>query len=513
VTGQLEFTSVFDGISLTSYGQHDIMVAKYGPTGILKWIRHAGGTQGDIGLGIGIDAQHNVYVTGEIEMVAKFSNTVSLTSAGDNDGFLAKYDANGNVLWAKRFGNSASSDKGRAIAVTPSGNCYITGNFSSTTSFGSTSLSSSGSSDIFIAKYDGNGNAIWAKKAGGSSQDRGYGIALDGSENVYVTGTFTSSAKFKNTTITNSGNNSTFIAKYNSSGTFQWVKAAGDCCDTTQANSIAVDELGNAYIAGSFVTKAKFSGTTLTSNGLTDIFIAKYNSSGSFQWVKRVGGVDEEVAYGIAVDKNAHRVYVTGFVGASGTASSLPYSFSGYKDVWLASYTTDGSIKWVKTYGGSRRDIGQAITVNSQGNIYTTGIFNGTAPFGSIVLTGYPNQPWADFFVDKIIPPSPPLPDYTSHDVEEYNITGNIFNNNNFQNSSAKKFTANIFPNPFDDGFNFESDEIVSFRIYDVLGNLLIERKNIRMEEGVGNELSPGIYYMEVINNSSKKTFQLVKKN
>ncbi len=510
VTGQLEFTSVFDNVSLTSYGQHDIMVAKYNSIGVLKWIRHAGGTHGDIGLGIGIDAQHNVYITGEIELIAKFSNTISLTSSGNNDGFIAKYDANGNVLWAKSFGNSGSSDKGRAIAVSPSGNCYITGNFSSSISFGSTSLSGYGANDIFVAKFDNNGNALWAKKAGGTAQDRGYGIAIDASENVYVTGSFTASAKFKNTTITNSGSLSAFVAKYNSGGTFQWVKAGGDCCDTTQGNSIALDELGDVYIAGSFAMKAKFSGTTLTSNGLTDIFLAKYSSSGSFQWAKRAGSVNEDVGYGIAVDKNAHRVYVTGFVASSGSASGMSYSFAGYKDVWLASYTTDGSIKWVKTYGGTRRDMGQAITVNSQGFIFTTGIFNGTAPFGPITLTGYPNQPWADFFVNKIIPPVPPLPDYVSREEDSFNYSGNIFNKD-FKINSGKNFSANVFPNPFNTSFNILSDEIISFRIFDVLGNLLVERKYITSGIDIGNELSPGVYYLDVDNGGAKKTFQLIK--
>ena len=289
VTGQIEFTSVFDNFSLTSYGQHDIVVAKYNAAGILQWIRKAGGLEGDIGLGIGIDSSHNVYVTGEIEGVARFSSSITLTSSGNNDGFIAKYDVNGNVLWAKRFGNSSSSDKGRAIAVSPSGNCYITGNFSSTVSFGSTTLTSNGGNDIFVVKYDSNGNVGWAKRAGGSNQDRGHGIAIDLEENVYVTGAFTSSARFKTTTITNSGKYSTFLAKYNSGGTFQWAKAAGSCCDSTQASGVTLDEDGNIYITGLFADKAKFSSITLQSYGLKDIFIAKYSPTGSVLWAKQIG--------------------------------------------------------------------------------------------------------------------------------------------------------------------------------------------------------------------------------
>ena len=92
VTGQIEFTSVFENVILKSYGQHDIFVAKYSTDGVLKWIRQAGGKGGDIGNGIGIDAQHNVYITGEFEDTCKFGSITKICSGG-NDGFVAKYVA------------------------------------------------------------------------------------------------------------------------------------------------------------------------------------------------------------------------------------------------------------------------------------------------------------------------------------------------------------------------------------------------------------------------------------
>lgn len=516
VTGQIEFTSVFDNFTLSSYGQHDIMVAKYDAAGVLKWIRKAGGLEGDIGLGIGIDSRHNVYVTGEIEGVARFSSSITLTSSGNNDGFIAKYDVNGSVLWAKRFGNSSSSDKGRAIAVSPSGNCYITGNFSSSVSFGSITLNSNGGKDIFVVKYDTNGNVGWAKKAGGSKQDCGFGIAIDFLENVYITGAFTSSATFKTTTITNSGKYSTFLAKYNSGGSFQWAKAAGTCCDSTQANAVTLDEEGNIYIAGLFAVKAKFSSITVQSYGLKDIFIAKYSPTGSVLWAKYAGGSKDDIAYGITYDKNNHRIYLTGFVESSGTTGGIPYSFSGYKDVIITSYDINGNTKWVKTYGGSRRDIGNAIAIDAQGFIYTTGIFNGTAPFDSIILTGYPNQPWADFFVNKIFPPA-----ISSHllqatinnsddNLNQY-TTSSWWQNSSIAESSLPLFQVKIFPNPFKGNFSLSSENPITYNIYNVLGNLLVRKENVRGEISAGENFSPGIYYLQVINGREKKIFPVVK--
>ena len=403
VTGQIEFSSVFDNYTLNTYGQHDIVVAKYSTDGTIKWIKKAGGRDGDIGNGIGIDANHNVYVTGEFEEVANFGNGVTLTSDGANDGFVVKYDANGNTVWAKRFG-TIYSEKGRALAVSPSGNVYITGNFSGSSDFGSTTLNSYGGNDIFVAKLNTNGNFLWAKKAGGGNQDRGYGIALDKNEDVYVTGTFTGSASFSGTTLSNSANGASFIAKYSSSGSLIWAKESGACCDTTKSNSIALDENGNIYIAGSFADKTEFDSYHFTSRGVTDIFLTKYDPNGNVIWSKQAGGADEDVAYGVTVDTLNHLVYVTGFVRAHGTFDQFPFTIAGYKDIFVAAYNMQGAVQWMRLYGGTQRDLGSAVAVDPNGNIYTTGLFNGTAFFDGFTLTGYPNQPWADFYVNKISP-------------------------------------------------------------------------------------------------------------
>ena len=512
VTGQFEYTSVFDNRTLSSYGSHDIFVAKYNSSGNIVWIKSAGGTDGDIGMGIGIDAQHNVYITGEIEKTVRFSSTISLTSSGGNDIFIAKYDANGNVRWAKKFGDANSSDKGRAIAVAPNGNCYVTGNFSNSMTIGPSTISSDGGNDIFTAKFDSNGNGIWAKRGGGSRQDRGHGIAIDANENVFVTGGMTPPARFHGTTITNSGKYSTFLVKYNSSGSFQWVKAAGDCCDTTEANAIALDGSGNIYLTGSFAAQTKFSSTTLNStSGSRDVYVAKYNSSGSVQWAKKFGGSGEDVGHGIAVDKINNRVHVTGFVTTAGSISGKAYSFAGYKDVIVASYGTDGSIKWVKTYGGTRRDIGLAVATNSQGFVYTTGLFNGTALFGSFTLVGYPNQPWADFFVTKISSPVNSTPQLSLTGVNDAMFNQSFDRTRNIGETENELGKVIVYPNPTSDDFHFNAASIISFRLYNSYGLLVGFKENVNSEIAFGEELSPGLYFLELYSENEKRTISVVK--
>ena len=176
-------------------------------------------------------------------------------------------------LWAKKAGGTGD-DYGQSIATDSSGNSYVTGYFAGTATFGDTELTSSGSTDIFVAKLDSGGNWLWAKKAGGTSSDTGRSIATDSSGNSYVIGYFAGTATFGDTELTSSGNNDIFVAKLDSGGNWLWVMKAGGT-DLDVGKSIAIDSSGNSYVTGYFRGTATFGDTELTSSGLYDIFVAK----------------------------------------------------------------------------------------------------------------------------------------------------------------------------------------------------------------------------------------------
>jgi hypothetical protein len=156
------------------------------------------------------------------------------------------------------------------------------------------------------------------------------------------------------------------------------------------------------YVGGYFYASTTAGSTTLTSAGDADALIAKYNSNGTLQWIKKGGGLDEDMVDGITTDTINHLTYITGHVSAAGSFDSYNYPFSGYRDIILMAYDPSGNFIWGKTNGGTQRDLGSAITCDNKGYIYTTGLFNGTAYFDSYTVVGYPNQPWADFYVDKV---------------------------------------------------------------------------------------------------------------
>jgi len=275
-------------------GLSDAFLAKYDAGGSFIWAKNMGGSNADQGQSVAVDGSGNVYVTGYFASdTADFnlgSSGGTLTTAGDDDVFLAKYDAGGNYIWARSMGGS-NSDNGYGVAVDGSGNVYCTGNFRLDTAdfnpggSGGT-LTTAGNYDIFLAKYDAGGNYIWARSMGGSSSDNGYGVAVDGSGNVYVTGFFQSdTANFNpahsNGTLTTAGGVDIFLAKYDAGGNYLWAKnMGGNKGDYGQG--IAVDGSGNVYGTGYFNAIATFdfaSGVQLTSGGSTDIYLVKFGCS------------------------------------------------------------------------------------------------------------------------------------------------------------------------------------------------------------------------------------------
>ena len=382
----------------------EIFVAKYDASGTLVWAKHAGGpyrTAIDAGFGISVDGAGNVYVTGQFVNSATFgpgeANQTTLIGTFEEI-FVAKYDASGALVWAKRAGGSGV-DASFGLAVDGAGNVYVTGQFENSATFGAgeanqTTLSGT-SAEIFVAKYDASGALVWAKRAGGPfGGDEGHGIAVDGAGNSYVAGYFDDSATFgageANQTTLSGSNTETFIAKYDASGALVWAKRAGGSGGDASFG-LAVDGTGNSYVTGFFFESATFgpgeaNQTTLT-GAFEQIFVAKYDASGALMWAKRAGGSSEVGvrAYSIVVD-GAGSSYVTGLfreltIFGPGEANETILSASS-QEVFVAKYDANGTLMWAKR-AGSNVVLGNGIAVDNTGNSYVTGSFFDSATFGS----------------------------------------------------------------------------------------------------------------------------------
>jgi hypothetical protein len=404
VTGYYKSASAtFGATVLTNAGGAEVFVAKYDTSGNLAWARRAGGNSNDFGNSIAIDGLGNSYVTGYFQSTnANFSGTI-LTNAGSANVFTAKYDSSGTLLWARKAGGTGY-DAGNGIAVDAAGNCYVTGFFYSTNAvFGGINLTNNGQNNVFITKYDGTGNVVWARQAGGTSFDLGFAVAADAAGNSYVAGNFFSPTMGfgGGISLTNSGENDVFVAKFDPSGTPLWAKQVKGTSDDF-AYGIAVDAGGNSYVTGNFLSPvATFrTGVTLTNVGHNDVFVAKFDPAGNAIWARSAGGNSDDYGYAVTIDQ-ATNVYISGnFFSTNANFGALILTNSGSHDVFTAKYDSSGIVLWAKQAGGAGAESGNGIGVDAGGNSYLTGYFSPTnASFSGILVT---NTGLNDLFLAKL---------------------------------------------------------------------------------------------------------------
>ena len=343
-----------------------------------------GGVSNDKAYNIAVDSSGNTYITGYFQSTVDFGGG-DITSAGAGDIFVLKLNSSGVFQWVKTYGNT-NGEQGEDIAVDSSGNVYITGGFRETIDFGGGDVTSAGNKNIFVLKLNTSGVFQWVKTYGGTLTDIGYGIAVDSSSNVHITGSFRGTVDFGGGDITSAASSSDiFVLKLNSSGVFQWVKTYGGTSNE-YGYDIALDSSGNTYITGTFLGTVDFGGGNITAAVLIDTFVIKTNSSGVFQWVKTYGGSASEFGYRIAVD-SSDNVYITGhFTGTldfgGGNVTSV-----GNEDIFVLKLNSSGVFQWVKTYGDTLSDWGYGVAVDSSSNVYITGYFIGTVDFGAGDIT------------------------------------------------------------------------------------------------------------------------------
>ncbi len=384
VTGSFQGTVDFGGGNLVSAGNDDIFLAKYDAGGSLVWAKRFGSTGFDQGHAVGVDCAGNVYLLGSFQGSVYFENVNPLVSAGSYDIVLAKYRAGGGHLWSKRFGGTAV-DQGASMDVTCAGNIVITGSFQNTIDFGGGALSSAASDDVYLAKFDANGIHTWSERFGGAGSDVGSCVVTDGSGNVLVTGNFGGTVDFGGGGLVSAGGNDVFLAKCDANGTHVWSQRFGSTSSDVGLG-VAVDGSGNVSATGYFSLTVDFGGGALVSAGSWDGFVARYDPAGSHLWSRRLGGPSTDLARSIASDA-ADNVVVTGYFQDTVDFGGESRSSAGGSDIFAVKYGADGSYVWSQGFGGPYADNGRWVYVDALGNVYLTGTFTGTADLGGGDLT------------------------------------------------------------------------------------------------------------------------------
>lgn len=337
-----------DSMDGTNAGGRDLFLVKYDANGARVWTRQLGSVADENSFGATSDTSGNVYVTG--------STTGGLDGnalVGGTDIFLVKYDTNGNRQWTRQLGTTAN-EAAYNVVTDASGNVYIGGE----TAGNLDGNTSAGGVDLFLTKYDTNGNRLWTRLLGTSAQDSAWDIANDASGNLYLTGTTSGALDGQ----TNAGGSDGFVVKYDANGNRQWTRLFGTAAFES-ANGIIVDANGNLYLTGT-----TFGALDGTNAGVQDVFVAKYDNNGNQQWMRQLGSAALDVGFDIAVD-------ATGNVYAGGrTEGDLDGNTgAGDVDVFVVKYDASGNRQWTRQFGTSVVDEMQEIMTDNAGGIYVSG--------------------------------------------------------------------------------------------------------------------------------------------
>jgi hypothetical protein len=366
------------------------LVTKYDSSGNAIWASCGGGFKGSTvadAIGIALDKTGHCFITGLFTDTVVFGND-TLISRGWYDIFVAKYDTSGNLIWVKSAGgHNQFNDWPYAIISDSIGNCYVTGYFTGSAIFESDTLNSFGYSDIFIASYDTNGNLRWVKQAGGIGEDVGQGISLYGNK-IYLTGNFDHTAVFFNDTISSVGISDVFLAEYDTSGQFIRVKSAGGPKED-QAHALTHDRWGNCFITGFSSDSAIFGTDTVRGDG---VFISKCDSALNFLWTKHENGFyphapPSHSGNAITTDE-AGNCYITGNYYDT-LIFGIDTMISVYNfDIFVYKFNSSGNVLW-KISAADNGGYSKGISLDPDGNCYIAGGTGGTAIFGSTTIMGY----------------------------------------------------------------------------------------------------------------------------
>jgi len=292
--------------------------------------------------------------------------------------------------WARTWGQQDRT-LSYAVSADGTGNIYVAGSFYGTVDFDPEGGDphTANVSDVFLSKFDSSGDFDWARTWGGSAYDSGRAVAADGSGNVYVTGKFAGTVDFDpegGDPHTSNGHYEVFLSKFDSWGNFEWARTWGGSYDDS-GSGVAADSSGNVYVTGLFWSTTDFDpggGDPHSTNGMSDVFLSKFDSSGNFEWGRTWGGPEWDVGCGVAADGSGN-VYVAGSfcdtVDFDPEGGGDPHTSNGSEDAFLSKFDSSGDFEWARTWGGSKIDRGLGVAADAIGNLYVAGRFTGTVDF------------------------------------------------------------------------------------------------------------------------------------
>lgn len=354
-----------------------------------NWASWAGGWGWDSAHSVAVDHDDFIYVSGSFSDTATFGST-SIDSGSSNRlaGFITKLTPNGEWLWARAI-TSPNWAYSTGISIDNSGNIFVTGVFRNTVTIGSTTLAGTNDYSDYVAKLDGSGDCIWIRSVAGTINGGHPSIAHDGFGNNYLTGGFKHTCIIGDNTLSTPGDSTDiYVAKINGDGNWLWAHRVGGVWHD-QCNDVNADAAGNCYITGSFQNTASFGDTELECQGWSDIFVAKLDGFGNWLWARGVGGGGSANDWGeaIAIDE-AGNCYVVGSFHVNANFGDISIvSGTGFLNFFVAKLDAGGNWLWARN--GTGANLGVTISdihTTADGICTITGRFFGWLYINDIIL-------------------------------------------------------------------------------------------------------------------------------
>ncbi|WP_441291620.1 hypothetical protein ACSRUE_15200 [Sorangium sp. KYC3313] len=372
------------------------------------WSQRFGGPGAQRARAITVDVARNVIVVGLFQGTVDFGGG-PLTSAGGDDIFVVKLDAGGQHVWSRRFGDAADQ-RGEAVAADSGGNVLVTGLFQGTVDLGSGPLASAGGDDVFVAKLDPDGNAVWSQRFGDAADQRGEAIAVDSADDVLVAGDLQGQADFGGGPLVSAGGDDVFVARLDAHGEHLWSKRFGDAQDQ-HVGDLDARETGEVLLIGDLEGQADFGGGPLVSAGGSDVFVAWLSVTGDHLHSARFGGEAEQHGEAIVHAEGDVSLLAGEFQGRIDLGAG-PLTSAGGDDVFYAALDGSGAPLWSRRAGDAQdqRAAGLAWKITEQGpRGMLAGRYDGQFQPGDLIecrdhrFTGC-RPGWDDSFVVEFAP-------------------------------------------------------------------------------------------------------------
>jgi hypothetical protein len=488
--------------SVWSIGGQDVFVAKMDSNFNLEWLRIIGGPGDDGGYGLAMTSTGNLVLSGFFNDSIQIDGNQYLSN-GEDDVFLISITGFGQIDWIKTAGGIGMDFPGRGVTIDDDDNIYLTGYFGHnghsppfqlTAYFDSVKVTAVRGADIFLAKYSSSGMLVWVITAGGKYSDMGREVSVE-KDKIYVTGDFTDPwIEFGSTKLYSKEGpfQDMFVACYDTAGNFLWARGAGNK-NPVGGTSVAVDSAYHCFVTGTyFDDNLNFGGNyNLPTIGDFDIFIARYDSSGNFNWAKSIGGGSTDLAGYLEID-TVGNLYASGIYGYNAVFGD-DTAFGLRRDVFVTKLTTTGDFQWVATAEGAGVEFIYSLLVHNEDEIYVAGSFDSpTLTFGNITVHNAGDR---NFFIAKL------GPDSSSTGIKDQTVSDKV----------------KVYPNPANDGsevtVQFTPRRFHTMVIHDLKGREIMRTEISPSASSSAVDVSgwsKGIYFIRLYGDKGKAMTPLI---